>query len=70
MAKSDKRETNFIKVVKEDGSLGFVLFTAWIGALVYFVQQSEGFGGFLVAILQAIVWPAYVVHAVLGNLGL
>jgi hypothetical protein len=70
MAKNDKKETNFIKVVKEDGSLGFVLGTAWIGALVYFVQQSEGFGGFIVAVLQAIVWPAYVLHAVLGNLGI
>ena len=70
MAKNDKKETNFIKVVKEDGSMGFVVFMAWAGALVYFVQQSEGFGGFLLAILKAIAWPAYVVHAVLGNLGL
>ena len=69
MAK-DKKETNFIKVVKEDGSLGFVLFTSWIGALVYFVQQSEGFGDFLIAIFQSILWPAYVVHAILGNLGI
>ncbi len=55
---------------KSSGPAAFALFTAWIGALVYFVQQSEGFGGFLVAILKSIVWPAYVVHAVLGLLHL
>ena len=70
MAKNEKKETNFIKIVKEDGSTGFVLFMAWVGALVYFVQQSEGFGEFLLAILQAIVWPAYIVHAALGLLNI
>jgi hypothetical protein len=60
-----------VKVInKGGGPLGFVLFTAWIGALVYFVQQSDGFGEFLVAILKSIVWPAYVIHAVLGLLHL
>jgi hypothetical protein len=53
------------KIINRGGPLGFVFFTAWIGALVYFVQQSEGFGGFIVAILQSIVWPAYVIHEVL-----
>ncbi len=66
MAKSEK---NFIKVVKEDGSMGFVLFMAWMGALVYFVQQSEGFWGFILAVLKAIVWPAFLVHNGLDALG-
>ncbi|MGZ6004743.1 MAG: hypothetical protein ACXWLH_01185 [Candidatus Saccharimonadales bacterium] len=58
-----------VKVInKGGGPMGFVLFLAWIGALVYFVQNSEGFGGFLLAILKSIVWPAYVLHAVLGIL--
>ena len=43
-------------------------FLAWVGAVIYFVQQSEGFWGFIVAILQSFVWPVYVVHAVLGLL--
>ncbi len=51
-----------------DGHWGFVLFMAWVGALVYFVQNSAGFGGFFLAILKSIVWPAYVLHAVLGLL--
>ena len=55
---------------KGGGPLGFVFFLAWIGALVYFVQNSVGFGGFVLAILKSFVWPAYVVHAVLGLLHL
>lgn len=58
-----------IKVInKGRGPLGFVFFMAWIGAAVYFVQQSEGADGFILALLKACVWPAYVVHAVLGLL--
>ncbi len=52
------------------GPLGFVFFMAWIGALVYFVQLSEGFWGFVLAFLKSIVWPAYVLHAVLGLLNI
>lgn len=61
-----------IKKASKDsiGPLGWVLFTAWVGALVYFVQNSDGFGGLIVAILKSIVWPAYVIHAVLGLLNL
>lgn len=65
-----KTEKNFVKVVKEDGSMGFFMFTSFMGALVYFVQQSEGFGGFVLAIIKAIVWPALIVHEVLTRLAL
>ncbi len=54
-----------VKVINESGPWGFVLFIAWLGALVYFVQQSEGFGGFIVAILKSCVWPAYVMFEIL-----
>jgi hypothetical protein len=33
-----------------------------IGALVYFWQQADSFGGYLRAILKALVWPAFLVH--------
>ncbi len=58
-----------VKVV-ERGPTGWIFFTAWVGALVYFVQNSVGFGGFLLAILKSAVWPAYVLHAVLKLLNL
>lgn len=54
-----------VKVInKSGGPLGFVFFMAWIGALVYFVQQSNGFGEFIVAVLQSFVWPAFLLYRV------
>ncbi len=60
--------TSKVKVTNE-GPMGWIMFTAWVGAIVYFVQQSEGFGGFLLAILKACVWPAYVLWHVLTSIG-
>lgn len=57
-----------VKVVNKDSAAGFAFFVAWIGAAIYFVQLSEGFWGFLLAILKSFVWPAYVLHAILGLL--
>ena len=66
MWKSDK-----VKVVnKNKGPLGWVFFTAWVGALFYFQGIAYGFGPSVLAILKACVWPAYVVHAVLGLLNI
>ena len=50
------------RVVYNNGPLGFVFFVAFIGAAVYFVQQSHGFWGFVLAVLKALVWPAFVVY--------
>ena len=63
MAKYDK-----VKVIN-DGPLGWVFLTAWVGAVIYFFQQEPNFWGFILALLKACVWPAYVVFEVLGNLG-
>lgn len=65
MTKNDKAA----QVVSDHGPMGYVLFVAYIGAAVYFVQQSSGFWGFILALLKAAVWPAYVLHNVLGLLG-
>ena len=56
-----------VKVVSES-PMGWVLFMAWIGAAVYFYQLHPGFWGFFLALLQAAVWPAYVVFEVLKAL--
>ncbi len=32
------------------------------GALVYFWQQADGFWEYALAILQGIVWPAFMVY--------
>lgn len=57
-----KNEKNFIKVVKQESPLSFVLFLTYIGAAVYFVQQSAGFWGVILALLKAAVWPAFLIH--------
>jgi hypothetical protein len=56
------------KVVADNGHWGYVLFMAYVGAVVYFVDRNEGFWGFVLAFLQAAVWPAYVIYEVLGRL--
>jgi hypothetical protein len=56
------------KTVVDNGPLGFVLFTAWVGALVYFVDKANGFWNVIVAFFQACVWPAYLLYHVLQAL--
>lgn len=57
------------KVMVDNGQWGYILFVAYIGAVVYFLDRNEGFWGGILAFLQAAVWPAYVLHAVLTLLG-
>lgn len=67
MSWADKHNT---KVINKEGSLGFFFFLAYIGAAIYFVGESSGtFWGVILGLLQAIVWPVYVVFHVLTLLG-
>lgn len=52
------------------GPWGYVLFMAWVGAVIYFVGQVDGFWNIIVAFLKACVWPAYVMYDVLQSLGI
>ena len=63
-----KEKISKVKVINQGGPIAFSLLTAWVGALVYFIQHSNGFWGFILAVLKSFVWPAYVLHAVLGLL--
>ena len=65
MAKNEK--TN--KIIADNGPLGFALFMAYLGAAVYFVHQSSGFGGFIWALAKAIVWPGIVIYHVFLGMG-
>jgi hypothetical protein len=59
-----------VKVIDRAGSIGFVFFLAYIGAAIYFIQQSTGgFWEVILALLKAIVWPVFVTYHVLQNLG-
>lgn len=56
-------------VVYQNGSWGFFFLVAYIGAAVYFVSKSGGaFWAVILGLLQAIVWPAYVVYYLLTAL--
>lgn len=59
-----------VNVFHKAGSAGPIFLLTYIGAAIYFVQQSGGgFWEVIVALLQAVVWPAYVVYHVLSLLG-
>jgi hypothetical protein len=45
---------------------GFVWFTGFIGAFIYYVEQAGSFGEGTVAFLKALVWPAFLVYKLLG----
>lgn len=45
---------------------GPVYFFGFIGALVYFFHTSYDFWPSVVAVLKALVWPAYLVYHLFG----
>ena len=52
------------------GPIGAVFFMAYIGAAIYFIQISDGtFWAVILGLLQAAVWPVYVIFHVLQLLG-
>ena len=67
MVKGDIKK---VKVMNQGGPVGFVLFTAWIGALVYFVGRVDGFWNIILAFLKACIWPAYLIHSVFERLSI
>jgi len=62
------RSRQTIRVINESGPLGFFFFVAYIGAAVYFVERASGFWGVVLALLEAIVWPAFVIYGALLGL--
>lgn len=63
MARGDR-----VRIVQQSGQLGLVLVVAFVGALVYFLERAVGFGGVVLAILEAMVWPAILLFHLLGSL--
>ena len=58
------------RIVERNGAVGFFFLLAYIGAAIYFISVSDGsFWAVVLGLLQAIVWPAYVVYHVLVVLG-
>lgn len=51
------------------GGGGAVYGLGLIGAAVYYWKQADGVWDHVLAIGQAILWPAFVVYDLLGHLG-
>jgi hypothetical protein len=58
------------KVVNNNGAFGGVYFLAFIGAAIYYIQQDGSLGGWLIGLLKAAVWPAFIMYEVLKLLQL
>lgn len=55
-----------VRVVEKAGPWGFFFLLAYIGAAIYFISHSDGsFWAVVLGLLQAIVWPVYLVYHVL-----
>ncbi|HKT56730.1 MAG TPA: hypothetical protein VJR25_08155 [Microbacterium sp.] len=66
MAERERR----VSVVERNGVWGFFFLLAYIGAAIYFISHSDGtFGAVVLGLLQAIVWPVYLIYHALGSLG-
>ncbi len=59
-----------VKVVQKTGPLGYFFLLAYIGAAIYFVGQSGGgFWAVILGLLQAMVWPVYLIFHALEAVG-
>jgi hypothetical protein len=61
-----------MKVIHKNagGGGGAVYFLGFIGALVYYLQTSTSFWDGVLGILQAIVWPAFLIYNLLRFLNM
>lgn len=45
---------------------GLFFLMAYVGAAIYFISHSDGtFGGVILGLLQALVWPVYLIYHLL-----
>ena len=65
MAEVKKSSVKTIVKVKGNDPAGTIYWLGLIGAAVYYIQQADGFGEVIVALLKALVWPAFLVYDLL-----
>jgi hypothetical protein len=53
------------KINRSGGGGDAVYGLGLIGALVYYIQQANGFWSVILGILKALVWPAFVIYDLL-----
>lgn len=54
----------------KDRSGEAVYFIGLIGAAIYYIQNAGNLGEGLIGLLKALVWPAFLIHRLLGFLGM
>ena len=54
------------QTVVKQGGMGGAYFLGMIGAAVYYLHVSYGFWPSIVALLKALVWPAFLVYHLLA----
>jgi len=47
---------------------GGIYFFGFIGAVIYYIQNSTSFGNGILGILKAIVWPVILIYKLFGFL--
>ena len=45
---------------------GGIYFLGFLGAVIYYIQTATTFGQGVLGFLKAIVWPAFLIHKLLG----
>ena len=55
------------KVVRGGGG-GAVYFLGFIGAVVYYWQHAHGFWAHVWAVIEALLWPAFVIYHLLVHI--
>jgi hypothetical protein len=60
--------TSKTTTVVRGGSGGAVYGLGLIGALVYYWQHAHGFWAHVWAVVEAILWPAFVIYHLLGHI--
>jgi len=63
---AENKKSRCYNGAKCSAGCGGVYFLGMIGAAVFYIQQSETFWMGVVALLKAIVWPAFLVYHLLG----
>lgn len=61
---AEGKKANYNKTATTSGAFGGY-FLAMVGAAWFWVGQANGFGEVIVALLKALVWPAFFVYDVL-----
>lgn len=67
---SKKKEVKCVNKYKGGSAGGAVYFFGFVGALIYYIQQSTTFSEGLIGFLKALVWPAFLIHRVFNILNL